>query len=178
MIHTRIPCIGFAAYSGTGKTTLLTKLIALFAESNIRTGVIKHAHHSFEIDYPGKDSYRLRMAGASQVLIGSSKRWALISEVSEDDSLGFYLKNLHQDMLDLILVEGFKPEAIPKIEIHRTVLGHPLLSTDDDSIIAIATDNKAAIHSKLPVFDLDEPGEIVEFIIERFIKNSVPAPTA
>ena len=106
----KLPLIGFAAYSGTGKTTLLVKLLSIFTKQSLRVGVIKHAHHTFEIDYPGKDSYELRKAGASQVLIASKIRWALIVEnpAKEDKSLNAHLKNLDQENLDLVLVEGFR----------------------------------------------------------------------
>ena len=171
MTSIKLPILGLAAYSGTGKTTLLSRLIMIFRAQKLRIGVIKHAHHSFEIDYPGKDSYELRKAGASQVLIGSKKRWALIVDRENEKELGFgeYLQNLDQDILDLILVEGFKPEAIPKIELNRQVLNKPFLYPDDDSIIAIATDNRSLVLKDLPVLDLNQPDKIAEFIIDRFL---------
>ncbi len=168
-----IPVVGFAAYSGTGKTTLLTKLLSIFNERGLRVGVVKHAHHTFEIDYPGKDSYELRKAGANQVLIGSRKRWALITENTDniDKSLEYHINNLDLDALDLILVEGFKPEHIPKIELHRPSLGKELMFHDDDSIFAIASDEKIANTGDLPCLDLNKPAEIAEFVIERFLSN-------
>ncbi len=178
MIAAQVPLIGFAAYSGTGKTTLLTKLLPLFTEHRLRVGIIKRAHHSFEIDYPGKDSYELRKAGASQVLIGSRRRWALIveNESAEDTPLEVHLNNLQQDKLDLILVEGFKPENIPKIELHRPGLGRPLLFPEDETIIALAIDE--AIDEKLkratglPLLDLNDPPAIAQFIIDHFLANT------
>ena len=165
-----VPLIGFAAWSGTGKTTLLVNLLGIFTSLNLRIGVIKHAHHTFEIDYPGKDSYELRKAGASQVLIGSRKRWALLVENrnADDKPLEYHVRNLDLDNLDLILVEGFKPEVIPKIELHRPSLGHDLLYPDDESIIAIATDAGIPEDTELPVLDLNNPQQIAEFIIERY----------
>ena len=167
----RVPVIGFSAFSGTGKTTLLVKLLQLFNARGLRVGIVKHAHHTFEIDYPGKDSYELRKAGARQVLIGSRKRWALMSEMPEPpaSALDFYLGHLDLAGLDLVLVEGFKPELIPKIELHRPSLGHPPLYPGDPSIIAVATDDPAAIRTRLPVMDLNRPDDIARFIIDAFL---------
>jgi len=167
------PVIGFAAFSGTGKTTLLVKLLQIFTARGLKVGIVKHAHHSFEIDYPGKDSYELRKAGARQVLIGSRKRWALMSEMPEPPAaaLEFYLRHLDRNGLDMILVEGFKPEAIPKIELYRPALGHPPLFTNDHSIIAIATDEVAAVDTPLPVLDLNQPGRIAQFIIDAYLPH-------
>ncbi|MDX1518673.1 MAG: molybdopterin-guanine dinucleotide biosynthesis protein B, partial [Gammaproteobacteria bacterium] len=138
----KIPLIGFAAYSGTGKTTLLTRLIPVLKQQGIRVGVIKHAHHTFEIDQEGKDSYELRKAGANEVLVASKNRWALLADNQSERDLGLtdHLRHIHQDELDLILVEGFKPESIPKIEIHRPSLGHKPFYLHDDSVVAVATD--------------------------------------
>ena len=165
-----VPLIGFAAWSGTGKTTLLVNLLGIFTSLKLRVGVIKHAHHTFEIDYPGKDSYELRKAGASQVLIGSRQRWALLVENrdADDKPLEYHVRNLDLDKLDLILVEGFKPEVIPKIELHRPSLGHNLLYPDDESIIAIATDAGLSEDTELPVMDLNDPQQIAQFIIDRY----------
>ena len=171
MLATKVPVLGLAAFSGTGKTTLLSKIIKIFRQQGLRVGVIKHAHHTFEVDYPGKDSYVLRKSGAHQVLIGSRKRWALIVERLHETELYFeeYLKNLDQDNLDIILVEGFKPEAIPKIELNRADLNNPYLYEKDNSIIAIATDRKEAPVTELPVLDLNRPEQIADFIIDRFL---------
>ena len=168
-----IPLVGFAAYSGTGKTTLLIKLLSIFNQRGLRVGVVKHAHHTFEIDYPGKDSYELRKAGANQVLIGSRKRWALITENidNNDKPLEYHVKNLDLDNLDLVLVEGFKPEVIPKIELHRPALGKCLLFPNDSSIIAIAVDAELADTNALPCLDLNNPEEIAQFVIDRFLTN-------
>ena len=173
MITAKVPLLGLAAYSGTGKTTLLSKIITIFRQRGLRVGVIKHAHHTFEIDYPGKDSYILRKAGANQVLIGSRKRWALIVDRMQEAELYFeeYLENLDQDNLDIILVEGFKPEAIPKIELNRADMSNPYLYINDSSIIAIATDRSNPPETSLPVLDLNQPGQIADFIIDRFLPD-------
>ena len=165
-----IPVVGFAAYSGTGKTTLLVRLLRLFTEQGLRVGIVKHAHHTFEIDHPGKDSYELRQAGASQVLVGSRQRWALMMEMPKPprDALAFYLDRLDRTTLDLVLVEGFKPESIPKIELHRPSLGKPLLYLEDGDIIAIATDAPLRDTPPIPVLDLNAPAAVAGFIIDRF----------
>ncbi len=165
-----IPVVGFAAYSGTGKTTLLISLLRLFTEQGLRVGIVKHAHQTFEIDLPGKDSYELRQAGASQVLVGSRRRWALIAETPKppQNALAFYLDHLDRSALDLVLVEGFKPESIPKIELHRPTLGQPLLYPGDADIIAVATDAPLVEVPAIPVLDLNAPAAIAAFIIDRF----------
>ena len=168
-----IPVLGFAAYSGTGKTTLLEKILPLLNACNIRVGVIKHAHHTFEIDHEGKDSFRLRKAGAKQILIGSSRRWALVVETDtrHNGSLDDFIRRLDYNELDLILVEGFKPERIPKIELVRPALGHPLFYPEDSSIIAVATDAGLPVKTSLPVFDINDAKEITGFIVHRFLKD-------
>ncbi len=168
-IKLKIPILGFAAYSGTGKTTLLVNLIPLLKKNGKQVGVIKHAHHTFEIDQPGKDSFEIRKAGAAQMLIGSKKRWALMVEQEEEshiERLQEYISHLDQDKLDIILVEGFKPEVIPKIEIHRPSLGNPLICNTDESVIAIATDDNISENISLPVLDLNDYDAISQFIIE------------
>lgn len=179
MKNAQVPILGFAAFSGTGKTTLLTQLIPLLKQSNIRVGLIKHSHHNFQIDKPGKDSYQLREAGASPVMLVSSHRRAIISEFSNitEPCLADQLAHFEQSELDLILVEGFKAEQFPKIEIHRPSLQKPLLFPNDPEIIAIATDDKNKIEhslsqSTLPVLDMNNPKLITEFIINTFIKQT------
>jgi len=169
MIKARIPILGFAAFSGTGKTTLLVQLLPMLKQKGLRIGMIKHAHHDFDIDTPGKDSYELRKAGADQMLITSKRRWALMVEtpnVQDDPDLNHMLQQLDQDRLDLVLVEGFKHVHFPKIELHRPTLGKPLLFPEDDSIIAIATDQAIEQPCKLPKLDLNEPNSIVAFIVD------------
>lgn len=165
------PLIGFSAYSGTGKTTLLTQLIPYLVTQNVRLAVIKHAHHQFDIDHPDKDSYKLRHAGASQMLISSTRRWALMHELNENDneySLSQLLDQIDHSGADLILVEGFKKEPFTKIELHRPCLGHPLLCLEDEQIIAIATDADANTPQNLPRLDLNQPQEIGAFILQYF----------
>jgi molybdopterin-guanine dinucleotide biosynthesis protein B len=176
MVQSDVPLVGLAAYSGTGKTTLLSKIITIFRDMGIRVGVIKHAHHNFEIDLPGKDSYELRQAGATQVLIGSRRRWALIVDRLQEPELSFaeYLCNLDRNTLDIIMVEGFKPEAIPKIELNRSALNHPFLYVNDNTIIAVATDRQQPLATQLPVLDLNRPDRIAEFILERFLPDRLP----
>ena len=171
-----IPVLGFVAYSGTGKTTLLLKIIPLLKQNDLRIGMIKHTHHKkFDIDHPGKDSYRLRQAGAEQMLVASGKRWALMVEMEnklEEPNLEQLLAHLNQDQLDLILVEGFKHENFPKIEVHRPSLGKPLLFPDDESIVAMVCDEPDLITTTLPVFDMNEPQLIVKFIEKYLVDNS------
>ena len=173
-----IPVLGFAAYSGTGKTTLLEKILPLLSTRNIRTGVIKHAHHTFEIDHEGKDSYRLRKAGAQQLLIGSAQRWALMVETGQKrkDTLHELIRHLDHDNLDLILVEGFKPERIPKIELVRPALGYPLFYPEDRSIIAVATDAPLPVKTTLPVLNINDAAEITAFIMHHFFKDRLTMP--
>ena len=170
-----VPVVGFAAYSGTGKTTLLTRVLPVLTERRLRVGLVKHTHHNFDIDYPGKDSYRLRKAGASQVLLGSSQRWVLMAEHEDkgDRPLDYHVRHLDLDKLDLVLVEGFKTASIPKIEVYRPSLNNPPLFREDRHIIAIATDEPGAVVTELPVFSLDEPRAVADFIIDRFLDNVV-----
>lgn len=166
------PVLGFAAFSGTGKTTLLIKLLPLLEEKGVRIGMIKHAHHQFDIDKPGKDSYELRKAGAKQMLIASQKRWALMVETPEqqgDPDLNELLQQLDHSQLDLVLVEGFKHVSFPKIELHRPALDKDLLFPDDENIMAIATDEPDTLNTHLPILDLNNPVMIADFII-NFIK--------
>ncbi len=166
----RVPVLGFAACSGTGKTSLLTKLLPLFKSRGLRVGMIKHAHHSFDIDHPGKDSYELRKAGAMQMLVVSRQRWALMveNEPEEEPCLDDVLSRLDQNELDLILVEGFKHETFPKIELYRKALNHPLLFPTDAAIVAIATDIDLSERGNLTQLDINSERVIFDFIIEFF----------
>lgn len=171
------PVLGFAAYSGTGKTTLLTRLIPLLKKRNIRLGIIKHAHHNFDIDHPGKDSYELRKSGADHMLIASRKRWALMVENeydNEDPSLRFLIGKIDSPDLDLILVEGFKHEHFPKIELRRAELNKDLLFPQDNSIIALATDapvNPAENLRKIDQLDINDPEQIATYICDNFLSK-------
>ena len=168
MKHADASVLGFAAWSGTGKTTLLRKLIPALRAQGLRLGVVKHAHHSFDVDQPGKDSYMLRHAGAERVLIGSRRRWALMveheAEHGEPD-LARLLAHMPGDGRDLILVEGFKHETFPKIELHRPALGRPLLHRNDSSIIALASDAPVQPQRDLPVLDLNDVEAIAHFVL-------------
>ena len=156
-----IPLLGFAAFSGTGKTTLLEQLIPELSQANIRVAMVKHTHHEkFDIDKPGKDSYRLRKAGAEQMLVASAKRWALMVEQpcekrAAEPNLFELLPHLDLSKIDLILVEGFKHESISKIELHRPVLGKPLLSPNDSNIVAVATDSQLDSPPNCPLLDIN-----------------------
>jgi len=167
MLNAHVPLLGFAAASGTGKTTLLTQLIPLLKNHGVRIGLIKHSHHDFEIDQQGKDSYRLRKAGASPVMLVSPYRRAIISELSpqQEPCLDQQLKFFDQSELDLLLIEGFKTEAIPKIELHRSSLKHALLYPTDPHIIAIATDSPLTTPDYLTQLDLNQAELIVDFIL-------------
>jgi molybdopterin-guanine dinucleotide biosynthesis protein MobB len=163
------PLLGFAAWSGTGKTTLLERLVPVLVARGLRVAVIKHAHHDFDIDVPGKDSYRMRKAGAQQVMVASRRRWALVTEHDDgrpEPRLAELLLHLDHARLDLILVEGFKHEPIPKIELHRPTLGKPLLYTADPKVVAIATDAPVSPAPPLPVLDLNTPDEVADFIFD------------
>ncbi len=185
------PLIGFAAWSGTGKTTLIEKLIPLFREKGLRIGVIKHAHHDFDIDHKGKDSYKLRKAGATDTIVASAKRWALIHENDTNSNTGQLTEpdlasllaaltstsaSLKNAPLDLILIEGFKHEAIPRIELSRTesrtesrvALNKTLLYPEDKEIIAIATDASDNRAHPITRLNINEPSEIVAFITDYF----------
>ncbi len=166
-INFKLPVLGFAAYSGTGKTTLLTQLIPLLRAKGLRIAMVKHAHHRFDVDIPGKDSYELRKAGATQMLICSRHRFALMTDLEEDREpvLSEYLDQLDTEAADLVLVEGFKAESFPKIELHRPSLGKDLIYPSDEHIIAVATDEPGMIDTDLPLLPLNHPENIAEFIL-------------
>ncbi|MDX1434386.1 MAG: molybdopterin-guanine dinucleotide biosynthesis protein MobB [Gammaproteobacteria bacterium] len=168
MSNAHVPILGFAAFSGTGKTTLLKELLRILSAQGLRVGVVKHAHHSFDVDHPGKDSYELRKSGAAQTLVASRTRWALVVEKTRDrePSLDEVLLELDQAALDLILVEGFKHERFAKIELHRPSLRRPLLHPDDDSIVAVACDAPLEGGTQLPQLDLNRAEEIAAFIVD------------
>ncbi len=154
---------GVAGWKNSGKTGLMERLVAEFVERGFSVSTIKHAHHAFDVDQPGKDSYRHRAAGASEVIIGSRARWALMAELREADepSLGELLSKLSP--VDLVLVEGFKGEMHAKIEAHRAETGAALLAPEDKSIKAIASNNGATFEG-CAAFDLNDTGGIADFI--------------
>ncbi len=163
------PVIGFSAYSGTGKTTLLKKVIPLLRMCNLRLAVIKHAHEGFDVDQPGKDSFEIRKADTYQVLISSSKRKALITEYGDqaESSLNDLIEELDHSRIDLILVEGFKREHFDKIELHRAGLDKPYLYPQDSDIVALATDTPVIMTKNLPLLDINKPEQIAGFICKR-----------
>jgi molybdopterin-guanine dinucleotide biosynthesis protein B len=178
--NAHIPILGFAAHSGTGKTTLLIEVLRILKQRGYRVGVVKHAHHGFDIDKPGKDSYELRKAGACQMLVGSRQRWALVTETdgAAEPRLDELLCRLDQSALDFILIEGFKAEAFPKIEVHRPSLGQPVLHPHDTAIVAIATDAPAAVATSLPVLDLNRPVDVADFILNYLLHAPTRLRTA
>ena len=156
---------GIAGYSGSGKTTLIEKLIPVFTARGLRVSLIKHAHHTFDVDQSGKDSWRHRHAGCAEVLITSSRRWALMHELRGTAEPTLPELVAHLADCDLLLIEGFKHEAIPKLEVHRAVVGEPLLFPHDTHITALASD--ATVDTVLPQFGLDDITGIAAFIEQQ-----------
>ena len=172
------PIIGFAAFSGTGKTTLLEKLIPLLASTGINIGLIKASHHDIDPDKPGKDSYRLRKAGTCQLVLSSPKRSICYTEYpqKQQHNLNEQLRLLDQERLDLIIVEGFRDAPIPKIELHRKDYIKPFLFEQDDHIIALAWDGNPgiAVPEHLPQLDLNNPEEIAHFLQQHIMNPEIP----
>lgn len=155
---------GFAGYSGSGKTTLIEQLIPRLIARGLRVSLIKHAHHDFDIDKPGKDSYRHRQAGAAEVLITCNSRYALLHELrgAAEPTLAEHLERL--SACDLVLVEGFKNDPIPKIEIHRPVHGRPLIYPENPYVVAVASDADLELSPPLSRLDLNDPDAVADFI--------------
>lgn len=161
-----IPLLAVAAWSGTGKTTLLKKLIPALCARGVRPGLIKHTHHDMDVDTPGKDSYELRKAGATQTLVASSQRWALMTETPDEKELdlGWLVSRMDATKLDLVLVEGFKHEPVPKILLWREDCGHDVTElTIDEHVIAVASD--VTLGLKVPMLDLNDIEEVAEFVL-------------
>jgi molybdopterin-guanine dinucleotide biosynthesis protein B len=161
---------GFTGYSGAGKTTLLEALIPRFNATGLRVSLVKHTHHGFDLDRPGKDSYRLREAGCAEVLLVSDERWVLMHEMrgAPEPTLDEQLQRFSD--CDLVLVEGFKRTAIPKLEVHRPSVGKDLIAgTGIETIVAIATDeiDRIAPQTHLPVLDLNDPEAVADFILRH-----------
>ena len=156
---------GFAGWSGSGKTTLIEQLIPRFAQHGLRVSLIKHAHHTFDVDQPGKDSYRHRHAGAAEILVTSSRRWVLMHELRGAPEPSFDEQVKRISPCDLLLVEGFKHAPIPKLEVWRAETGEPLLHPNDPHIVAVASD--ARVETKLPVLDLNDVDGIANFILRK-----------
>lgn len=158
---------GLAGWSGSGKTTLLVRLLPELIARGLSVSTLKHAHHTFDVDQPGKDSWRHRDAGATEVMIASERRWALIHEHrgAPEPALDELVRRMTP--VDLLLVEGFKRQAHAKLEVHRAATGKPLLCTDDPHIVAIASDAPIA-NLAVPRFALDDVPAIARFIVDLF----------
>lgn len=163
---------GFAGWSGSGKTTLIEQLIPRFGSLGLTVSLIKHAHHEFDVDQPGKDSYRHRVAGCHEVLVSSAVRWAQMHELRGAPELSLAQAVQRLSPCDLVLIEGFKTAAIPKLEVYRGSVGKPLLHPGDPHIVAIATDE--ALVTPLPRFDIGDVAGIADFIVAC----RLPAPAA
>jgi molybdopterin-guanine dinucleotide biosynthesis protein B len=155
---------GFAGWSGSGKTTLIEQLIPRLVKRGLRVSLIKHAHHTFDVDQPGKDSYRHRHAGASEILVTSSRRWVLMHELRGAPEPSFDEQVRRISPCDLLIVEGFKHAPIPKLEVWRAVTGEPLLHPNDPHIVAIASDTR--VETRLPQLDLDDAAGVERFIVD------------
>ena len=165
---------GFAGWSGSGKTTLVEQLIPRLNARGLRVSLVKHAHHDFDVDLPGKDSYRHRHAGCGEVLVSSANRWALMHELRGAEELTLAEALTKLSPCDLVLIEGYKRSPIPKLEIHRAALGKPLLHPADPNIVALATDSPAAAGGRtLPVFALDAYDVLATFVEERAVYADV-----
>jgi molybdopterin-guanine dinucleotide biosynthesis adapter protein len=155
---------GFAGWSGSGKTTLIEKLIPRFVKRGLRVSLVKHAHHTFDVDTPGKDSHRHRQAGATEILVSSSRRWVLMHELRGAQEPSFEEAVSRFSPCDLLLVEGFKFAPIPKLEVWRAETGEALLHPNDPHIVALATDGK--VQTALPQFDLNDHTAIEQFVVD------------
>lgn len=166
-----LPLLAITGWSGTGKTTLLQQVIPLLASKGIRAGLIKHTHHQMDIDTPGKDSYLLRKAGARQVIVASAQRWALMCETPEEPSvnLPYLLSRMDPSVLEIVLVEGFKDEHVPKIVLWRAGIKGGVGELLDEHVIAVASDQKLDL--ALPVLDLNSPENVADFIAEWLKKR-------
>ncbi|SFO55048.1 molybdopterin-guanine dinucleotide biosynthesis protein B [Candidatus Pantoea varia] len=168
-----VPLLAIVGWSGTGKTTLLQQVIPILSSKRIRAGLIKHTHHQMDVDTPGKDSYLLRKAGASQVMVASSERWALMCETPEKQSidLSYLLSRMDHSTLEIVLVEGFKEEPIPKIVLWRAGIKGGIEELLDEQVIAVASDQKLALN--VPVLDINRPDSIADFIADWLRKQQV-----
>ncbi|HEX6101982.1 MAG TPA: molybdopterin-guanine dinucleotide biosynthesis protein B [Alphaproteobacteria bacterium] len=157
---------GLVGYSGSGKTTLLVRLIPEIVRRGLTVSTLKHAHHGFDVDQPGKDSYEHRQAGATEVLVSSGRRWALMHENRDGKEPGPEELMRHMTQVDLLLIEGYKREGHEKLEVWRSATGKPLLARDDRSILAVASDGPVPGLS-IPVIDLNDVPAIADFILAR-----------
>ena len=162
--------LGVAGWSGSGKTTLVLKLIPALLQRGVAVSTVKHAHHNFDVDKPGKDSWEHRQAGAREVLVASGRRWALMHELREDAEPPLEQLLARLSPVDLALVEGYKREPPPKLVVHRTAVAGPPLWPDDPNVLAVACDAKTADAVRadgLVALNLDDPAAIADFIVER-----------
>jgi molybdopterin-guanine dinucleotide biosynthesis protein B len=158
--------MGIVGWSGSGKTSLLVELLPLLRKQGFQVSTMKHAHHRFDVDKPGKDSFRHREAGASEVLVVTSSRWVLMHESREEPEPAIETLIERMTPVDLLLIEGFKTHHHPKLEIHRASEGKPLLCPDDPEIVAVASDAPLP-ELKIPLLDLNDPGAIAGFILRH-----------
>ncbi|HKO88404.1 MAG TPA: molybdopterin-guanine dinucleotide biosynthesis protein B [Burkholderiales bacterium] len=156
---------GFAGWSGSGKTTLIEQLIPRFVQAGLRVSLIKHAHHNFDVDQPGKDSYRHREAGAQEVLVSSAKRWVLMHELRDEDEPRLDEMIARVAPCDLLLIEGYKKYPLPKLEVFRTGNNKAFLHPEDPHIVGIASD--VPVQTKLPQFDLNDYDGVAAFIMQH-----------
>ena len=157
--------IGIAGWSGAGKTTLLTRVIPCLNARGMRVSTIKHAHHDFDVDQPGKDSHTHRTAGATEVLVSSANRWALMHEMRGEGEMALDALLAKLSLVDLVLVEGFKKQAHPKLEVYRAVVGKPLLHPEDPNIVAIASDG--ALEASVSVVSLDDIEAVADILVDK-----------
>jgi len=162
---------GFAGWSGSGKTTLIERVVPRLVAKGLAVALVKHAHHDFEIDHPGKDSFRHRTAGCTEVLVSSTSRWALIHELRGDAELTLASALAQLSPCDIALVEGYKTYAIPKLEVWRAQVGKPPLHPRDPHVLAVATDNPDSLPAdkerRLPVFVLSDVDAIATFVADH-----------
>ena len=166
--HQGMRIIGLAGWSGSGKTTLITKVIPKLIARGVRVSTLKHAHHGFDLDQPGKDSFMHRAAGATEVAISSARRFAVLHELRDEPEWDLPALLGKFSPVDLVLVEGFKRDAFPKLEIHRAENGKPLLHPEDPHIVAIASDRPLP-ESSVPVIDLNDIDGIVDLLLARAV---------
>jgi len=172
-MQTSMRIIGLAGWSGSGKTTLITKLLPHLIARGLRVSTLKHAHHGFDLDQPGKDSFMHRTAGATEVVISSAKRFAVLHELRDEAEWDLPELLTKFAPVDLILVEGFKRDAFPKLEIHRAENGKPLLHPEDPHIVAVASD-RPLLNAKVPVVDLND----IDAICDLLLKHATPLGAA